>query len=43
MLAERFHIDKETIRKIITEDLGGKSCARDLFPVRWCRNNGKIA
>ncbi len=24
MLAERFHIDKETMRKIITEDLGGK-------------------
>ncbi len=29
MLAEQFHIDKETIRKIVTEDLGGKKlCAR---------------
>ncbi len=29
MLAEWFHIDKETVCKIITEDLGGKKlCAR---------------
>ncbi len=31
---EQFHIDKETVRKIITEDLEEKSCVRDLFPMR---------
>ncbi len=34
MLSEWFHIDKETIRKIITDDLVGKSCVCDLFPIR---------
>ncbi len=43
MLAERFHIDKEIIRKISTEDLGGKNCERDLFPMHWHQNNGKVA
>ncbi len=33
MLTEWFHIDKETVCKIITEDLGGKSCVCDLFPM----------
>ncbi len=29
MLAERIHIDEETVHKIIMEDLGGKKlCAR---------------
>ncbi len=34
MLAEQFYIDKETVRKIITEDLRGKSYVHDLFPMR---------
>ncbi len=33
MLDEWFHIDIETMRKIITEDLGGKYRVRDLFPI----------
>ncbi len=32
-LAEWFHIDKETICKYITVDLGGKSCVCSLFPI----------
>ncbi len=32
MLAKWFHIDKETICKIIVKYLGEKSCVRDLLP-----------
>ncbi len=42
MLAEWFHIDKETICKIITEDLGGKKLrVCNLFPPCWRQNNEK--
>ncbi len=43
MLATWFHINKETVCKIIMEDLVGKSSVRDLFPLCRYQNNKKIA
>ncbi len=34
MLAKQYHTDEETVCKIIMENLGEKSCVRDLFPTR---------
>ena len=31
MIADRLNIDKETVRRIVTEDLGKERSARDLF------------
>ncbi len=42
IFAEWFHIDKETLRKIIKEDLGGKKLCVRFFPMRWCQNSGKV-